>query len=523
MNPLSHKDKFGQFFTPKPIAEFMVAMADIHKDTRILEPSCGEGVFLQILEEQGFTNYTAFEVDKSLNNPFANVQYKSFVTAEIEQQFDVIIGNPPYIRWKNLDDSLKNELLSSPTWLKYANALGDYLYIFIIKSIQCLKQGGQLIFICPEYWITTTHAQQLRDYMVEQGYFEQIYHFNETPIFEKVATSTVIFKFVKGKANGKKIALTKYYSSKKLTPQLLNSLQQQATNIEADYLTLNQFEIGKRWFLYDDNLSKRLDNLTKNCHIKNNCQRDSYTMIGDVCDIGNGMVSGLDKAFQLTADDVDSLTATEKNALLPVIKAKHLQPYIADTITPYIFVQASLDEAKFAIAYPHFYQKLFPYKQKLAVRYQYNRKIEFWQWVFLRNYQLFSKPQKRIFVPCKERISHKDYFRFALVEAGIYPTQDVTAIFCKETTKESIEYILAYLNLPIVFDWLRTKGIVKGSIVEFSEKPLASIPFRAIDWDNPQEVAIHDTITQFIHTFIKTQKSEIIAQIQKLFKQLMAD
>lgn len=53
---------------------------------------------------------------------------------------------------------------------------------------------------------------------------------------------------------------------------------------------------------------------------------------------------------------------------------------------------------------------------------------------------LFSKPEKRIFVPCKERISNrsngrKNYFRFALVEGGIFPTQDVTAIF-KKTKRE---------------------------------------------------------------------------------------
>jgi adenine-specific DNA-methyltransferase len=97
---------------------------------------------------------------------------------------------------------------------------------------------------------------------------------------------------------------------------------------------------------------------------------------------------------------------------------------------------------------------------------------------------LFKQEQDRIFVPCKERISHKDYFRFSYVSEGIFPTQDVTAIFLKSDTRESIYYILALLNSEYVFEWLKHKGVVKGNIVEFSEKPLASIPVKRIDWEN---------------------------------------
>jgi len=47
-----------------------------------------------------------------------------------------------------------------------------------------------------------------------------------------------------------------------------------------------------------------------------------------------------------------------------------------------------------------------------------------------------------------------------------------------------------------VYQWLFYKGIVKGSIVEFSERPFASIPFRKIDWNNNPEIVIHNSITE---------------------------
>ncbi|HVA98731.1 MAG TPA: N-6 DNA methylase, partial [Bacteroidia bacterium] len=210
------KNKFGQYFTPEIVADFMIELADIYSNSKILEPSCGEGIFLKLLQKKGFNNLTAFEIDEELAKEFKNVRYESFVSAKIDEKFDLIIGNPPYIRWKNLEADLKKELITNSIWNKYFNSLCDYLYIFIFKSIELLNDNGQLIFICPEYWMNTTHSISLRNYMVSNGFFEEIYHFNETPIFDKVTVSIVIFKFVKAKTN-KKIKVAKFYANQKLS------------------------------------------------------------------------------------------------------------------------------------------------------------------------------------------------------------------------------------------------------------------------------------------------------------------
>lgn len=49
----STKNKFGQYFTPKVVADFMIEMADISEKSKILEPSCGEGIFLELLKQKG--------------------------------------------------------------------------------------------------------------------------------------------------------------------------------------------------------------------------------------------------------------------------------------------------------------------------------------------------------------------------------------------------------------------------------------------------------------------------------------
>ena len=71
------KNKFGQYFTPKIVADFMVELADINVNSKVLEPSCGEGVFLDLLQQKGIENVTAYEIDTDLATHFSNVRYES--------------------------------------------------------------------------------------------------------------------------------------------------------------------------------------------------------------------------------------------------------------------------------------------------------------------------------------------------------------------------------------------------------------------------------------------------------------
>ncbi len=519
----SVKNRYGQYFTPKMVAEFMVDLADINANSKILEPSCGKGVFLDVLTEKGFHNLTAYEIDNELTTNYDFVNYRSFISTEINDKYDLIIGNPPYIRWKNLEEELKSELNNNLIWNTYFNSLCDYLYIFILKSIELLNENGQLIFICPEYWLNTTYSLSLRNYMVENGYFESIYHFNETPIFDKVSVSVIVFKYIKAKNKEKKIKVTKYYKNKLLTKKIVSDIKNKnVENSDIERFHVSQFKKNQRWLLTNQDEINQIEQFEKSCattRIQQNLfenETNYFTTIGDICDIGNGMVSGLDKVFQLNGQQLNDL---EQSKTIQVVKAKDLKPFFYEKITKYIFANDVENEQELQEKYPVFFDKLSTEKERLNKRYQYNRKINYWEWVFLRNYNLFRTSQPRIFVPCKERISNKNYFRFTYVGEGVYPTQDVTAIFPKCTTKESIYYILAFLNNQRVFNWLKNKGIIKGNIVEFSEKPISRIPFRSINWH--REKTIHDKISKYTKNYIDQKDSQFLTKIDCLFDKLL--
>ena len=513
---MAEKNKYGQYFTISVIADFMVSLISHSKSSRVLEPSCGKGVFLDKLIDQKFENISAYEIDTTLGAKYDFIQFASFLSVPITEQYDVVIGNPPYIRWKNIEPELKTELESNPLWNTYFNSLCDYLFIFILKSIEHLTENGELIFICTEYWMNTTHSISLRNYMCEHGYIEEIYHFKETPLFEKVTASFIIFKFVKSKKHKKTINLYNYNKDKGLP-----SKEELYSKSCFNYEQIPQFKKYSRWILASEDVQNDLRSFEESCKKTDNLFNYEFYRIGDFCDIGNGMVSGLDAAFQIK--DCKDLNENEQSTLINVLKAKDLKAYKNVSSTKYIFIQENISKEEFSTKYPHYVKHFSPYMEKLEGRYNYNRDIPYWEFVFPRNQKLFERKEPRIFIPCKERISNKNYFRFCYAPEGVYPTQDVTAIFKKSTCKESIEYLLAFLNNKRVFEWLTFNGIVKGAIVEFSETPIASIPYRPINWKNAVEMEVHNEITQEVRKYLKDDCVEHLTQINNLFNILFND
>ena len=77
---MDSKNRYGQYFTISLIADFMVTLISHSKDSRVLEPSCGKGVFLGQLVKKGFTDISAYEIDKTLGAKYDFIQFISFLS-----------------------------------------------------------------------------------------------------------------------------------------------------------------------------------------------------------------------------------------------------------------------------------------------------------------------------------------------------------------------------------------------------------------------------------------------------------
>lgn len=127
-----------------------------------------------------------------LKNVAWNLQNGDFLELwqNYKEQFDLIIGNPPYIRVHNLNENAR----------KFTRGgMADLFLIFFELGFECLKNGGELVFITPSSWLSSKAGLNLRQKIKEQKYLTQIIDFAHEKIFEKITTYSLISCFVKGK------------------------------------------------------------------------------------------------------------------------------------------------------------------------------------------------------------------------------------------------------------------------------------------------------------------------------------
>lgn len=565
---VSKEKMYGQFFTPRLVAEFMLDLNTKDADSRVLEPCAGKGAFLEVLANRNYSRIEAYEIDEDLENlSDVPIVYSDFLRERITAEFDLVIGNPPYVRWKNLPKDVQSFLSTDSLWRGRTNSLADLLVTFIYAAVDALRDGGELIFITPVFWTQTLHSAPLRRHLSSQGELNCLVNFNEMRIFEGVSSTIAVFKFTKTKfKSGAPITVVNLDSKEKLqrkhvkeVENLLSSLSKYGSyynkGIYEAYLH-PQFSDGRPWKPIPPQHRPFIEAIKKSCtesspvveceslgesrmillsrllrnddlegleippeacdiagfadlkyfipklgvrtldSFSSKKEERRYVRLEDIAHIGNGLVSGLDKAF--TLKDRTEYGHLEKDSYISVVKAYDLHQYYASGQTPYLFLNAIEDEEQLRKQFPKAFIKLSSFKSRLEERYSYNRYIPWWHWVFLRNWDLFDKHDSKIFCPCKERIDKKGYARFSFVEGHFFPTQDVTGIVLKDWVREDPKYILALLNSEMILTYMKYEGLSRGGVLEFSEKPLSRIPIRLINWDIPKERETHDRIVELV-------------------------
>lgn len=175
--------KLGQVFTPENIVEQML---NLRKNVgSILEPSCGDGIFLNKIKDCVGIEYDSNICPKNAIN-------LDFFDYSLTNTFDTIIGNPPYIKYTNICNDTKIKLDIS-LFDKRSN-----LYLFFIeKSIKHLNKNGELIFIVPRDFIKSTSSKKLNKFIYENGTITDLVDLGDQKIFKNATPNTIIFRFEK--------------------------------------------------------------------------------------------------------------------------------------------------------------------------------------------------------------------------------------------------------------------------------------------------------------------------------------
>jgi adenine-specific DNA-methyltransferase len=117
-----------------------------------------------------------------------------FFDYPLSEQFDTIIGNPPYVRLQDVTVGTKKRLKSD-----LFDGRSNLFLFFIEKCIRHLKAGGELVFIVPREFIKLTAAKKLNAWLAEQGSITHFYETGDVRVFGDHTPNCAIFRFEKGR------------------------------------------------------------------------------------------------------------------------------------------------------------------------------------------------------------------------------------------------------------------------------------------------------------------------------------
>ena len=174
----------GGFYTEPSIAAFLTRWVKVAKPETILEPSCGDGAFLEAIEQEAFPSLkcvTACELDDeeaekartrtSLPLRLVKTDFLRWylLKAQNNERFDAVVGNPPFIRYQYLPQEQQElaETIFSQLHLRFTKHTNAWVP-FVLASLKLLRPGGRLAMVIPSEIFHIPHAQSLRQYLAEQ-------------------------------------------------------------------------------------------------------------------------------------------------------------------------------------------------------------------------------------------------------------------------------------------------------------------------------------------------------------------
>ncbi len=166
--------------------------------------------------------------------------------------FDVVIGNPPYIRQEAFSS---DKPYLQQQYQTYAGTADLFVY-FVERGMNILTDGGQFVYILPNKWMRAGYGKNLRNW-VSDFTINSIVDFGDLPVFEEATTYPCIWQMTKQENK------TKTFSSADI--QTLNF----DTSL-ASYITENKFEVNQSllpengWTLADENVQNLLEKLGSN-------------------------------------------------------------------------------------------------------------------------------------------------------------------------------------------------------------------------------------------------------------------
>ncbi|HAA2107282.1 TPA_asm: class I SAM-dependent DNA methyltransferase [Campylobacter coli] len=422
--------------------------------------------------------------------------------------FDLIIGNPPYIK-----ENDNKELFANTKKLRTYQGKMDIWYHFVGRGFDILKNNGYLAFIATNNWVTNSGAKKLRNIVLEESQILSFVDFSSFMVFDSASIQTMIMQF-------QKIKPPKNYEFHfaKITTQ--TPIYEDAINLLKNEKTQNN-EILKINLTPKKFIDKTL-NFTKSDYeeLFNKIQKYGkfYLEEKEVANgihphydfINNRINSNHNFAFKigqgifgLSEEEKEKLKLTklENNLVKPYYDTQNFLKFFfkKNNHQWLIYTNSSFKNPNSMDDYPNLKKHLDKFQNVITSD--------------NKPYGLHRARDEKFFTGSPRIVALRKCVgepKFSYVDFDCYVSATFYVI---KTQRINVKYLTTILNSKLIAFWLKHKGKMQGNNYQIDKEPLLNIPIVTINSKN-QKIA--DELINLVDEILKVKEQDKNANTQEL-------
>lgn len=391
--------------------------------------------------------------------------------------FDVVIGNPPYVKEYTARTAFDG-LHEHPIY----QGKMDLWYFFGALALDIVKPDtGMVGFIAPSNWITNSGASKFRDKVLQDGKLIQFVDFGDFKVFDQAGIQTMIYIMRHASSNKYTFDYSKVINSK-INHEAAKAFLARVKDDKFVYFKAemdSKANAGKTLSFNNKDTDRILDKIAASGSVRltddevaqgivapqDFVNKKSQNILGGDIKVGDGI-------FVLSRDEYKSLNLTEqeKSIVKPFYTTDQLFRYFGKERHKawVIYTGSQFKNPKAIEPYPNIKRHLDKFQKVITSS--------------NKPYGLHRARDEKFFTGEKIislRKTHQPRFTFTDFDAYVSQTY-----FVIKTDRINLRYLTAILNSKVVAFWLRYKGKMQGDIYQIDKAPLLDIPLVIADDQN---------------------------------------